>query len=557
MYATKTLNNSHFKLSSVDNRFFLTQCFLVSIHSLLLLGFVLYQFIQPLFLNLDTWVSVYLFLSLSFSIDSIYFYLQDKVKNKVWLQWLYLFSDAVLMTACLSVAVPFLQSVLIFIYMLQIFGAGLIGQYRGAFAQGLLVSALFSWVLVLNPGHLDSSHSLVFSFILNNIGFVAIAGLSGLFGFQATRLKGSLLEADKVVSRLGNLNKLIVDNINMGLFIVDQNGQIVHSNKASLDILNLSSSFSLDAYQIFPALKKHIKKNKKLELKHLEEVYLNKEENKSIEIFLSSFKSTEEDGVYRYLVLFQDCTEMRGREKKQREKEKFASIGRMATGIAHELRNPLSSIGGSIQLLDVHNKDAAENKRLMNIALRETTRLNKIIADFLDYAADEDRVVNRAKIESVQLNSLLEELLDEVRVNSRWEHIQPHFLLQSRALVEGHRDKFKQILLNVIKNACESMENQPIGKLEIESFDDKEWLVIRVKDTGVGLPEEESQLCEPFYSTKEKGSGLGLAIVRKLVRLYKGHLNHENRKPEGTVCTLRFPIQPHFEPGEMAKRKSA
>lgn len=551
------LKNDLTVLNYIDNKFFLIQCLFASVHSVLLFGFIFYQFVQPLFLNSDIWIFVYLFLSLSFSIDFVYFYFHEKIKVNTSLHWLFLFLDAVLMTVCLSAVVPVLYSVLIFVYMLQIFSAGLLGQYKGAFVQGLLVSLLFSWILILNPSGADHSQSLVVSFVLNNFGFMTVAGLSGFFGHQAKKMNWSLLAADKIVSQLENLNALIAKNINMGLFILDEEAFVIHSNQAALNILNLPPSFSGPVHQVFPELREYIISKKQNGIDHLNVEHQSGSDKKLIKIFISPIKSSAQD-TKKYLILFQDCTKMHKIEKKEQEKEKFASIGRMAAGIAHELRNPLSSIGGSIQLLDIDNKNISENKRLMDIALREVSRLNRIVGEFLDYATDEDSALTKIEMETVHVNFILEELLDNVRVNPKWEHIKYHFTLKSHGVIQGHADKFKQIFLNIIKNACEAMEGQSVGQLEIESFDDNEWVVVRVKDTGVGISDKDKpHIYEPFYSKKERGTGLGLAIVRKLVLFYKGHLSYENRDEKGTICTLRFPIQPNFFPGELAQKKSA
>ena len=552
-----TLKSHSLFAKSMDSNFFLVNCLLVSVHLLLLFGFVFYQFFEPLFLNADTWVFIYLLLFLSFSIDFVYFYFYEKVKKQVVFQWLFLFLDSVLMTVCLSTVVPVLHPALIFVYMLQIFSAGLLWQYKGAFIQGLLVSMLFTWVLIFDPSVANSGSSLFISFLVNNIGFISVAGLSGFFGSQARKMKWSLVAVDKALGQLENLNELIVDNINMGLFILDERTFIIHSNKTALSILNLPPSVSMPVHTIFPELREHIVSNAVSEINRLNVEYREGSNTKQIEIFVSPVKQSGKVGK-KYLVLFQDCTKMCELEKKEHEKEKFASIGRMATGIAHELRNPLSSIGGSIQLLDIHKKHSSENRRLMDIALREISRLNGIIGEFLDYTADGDSYLNKIAMGPIQVNSILEDILDNVRVNRKWEHIKYHFTLKSHGLIQGHSDKFKQIFLNVVKNACEAMENQSEGQLGIESFDDNEWVVVRVKDVGVGISNKDKPyIYEPFYSTKERGTGLGLAIVHKLVLLYKGHLSYEKNNKKGTVCTLRFPIQPNFCPGEMAQKKIA
>ena len=563
------LNNRNNVLSSIDSKFFLIHSLFTALHSILLLGFVCYQFKQPLFLNSDVWVFVYFFLFLSFSVDFIYFYFHEKIKNKTAFYWLFLFMDAVLMTVCLSAVIPVLYPVLVFIYMLHIVSAGILGQYKGAFAQAFFISFLFSWILILNPegAGVGTGESLVFSFLLNNLGFLVVAGLSGFFGHQSNKMQWSLKLADKVVDELGNLNELIVKNIDMGLFILDEEAFVIHSNHTALDILSLPSSFSAPVHIVFPELREYIVSNKDLATNRLEVEYQKGDDKKTIEIFISPIVAGMENKANKYLILFQDCTKIKDIQRSVQEKERFASIGRMAAGIAHELRNPLSSIGGSIQLLDVEKKGSAENKRLMDITLREISRLNKIIGDFLDYAKEESidhtedvgaALSSVKEMESININSILEELLDSVRVSSKWEHITHHYILKSHGLIQGQEDRFKQILWNIIKNACEAMEDQEKGQLEVETFDDNEWVVIAVKDTGVGIDDEDlPHIYEPFFSKKSKGTGLGMAITRKLVLLFEGHILYEKRKGGGTICTLRFPIQPNHCPGEMAKKKSA
>ena len=546
-----------------DNKFFFIHCLFSSVHALLLAGFVCYQFVQPLFLNSETWIFVYLMLFLAFSADFAYFYFHEKVRKAPMFQWIFLFTDAILMTVCLSVAVPALYAVLIFVYMFQIFGAGLLGGYKGAFAQGLWVSFLLTSVLIFSPLYAGGgdSVSLALSFALNNMGFMFVAGLSGFLGAQAQKLEWRAKGADQVAQKLENLNQLIAQNINMGLFIVDESSTVIYSNPKALSVLGLPEGFSSSVYKVFPELKAYIT-SKESATGRLQVEAQKENCPLSLDVFFSPLQEEElkpagEPDQRKHLILFQDCTALRELEKKAREKEKLAGIGRMAAGIAHEIRNPLSSIGGSIQLLDIYKKDASENKRLMDMALREISRLNCIVSEFLDYASDEDALL-KVPLESININPVLEEMLDHLRVNPKWEHITYHFTLKSHAIVEGHKDKFKQIFLNIVKNACEAMEEQPKGRLEVESFDDRDQVVVRVKDTGVGISDKDMpRIFEPFYSGKVRGTGLGLPIVRKLILWYKGNLSYEKQEEGGTICTIRFPIQPNFCPGEMAKRKSA
>ena len=588
-----------------DNRVFLIRSLWMALHSFLLIGFIGYQFVQPLFLNATTWIWAYLCLFLCFVSDFMFFYSQgfkvfgletvDDQKSffknasvewpvgRFFSSWLsgpsWLCVDVILMTLCLSMVLPALSSVLLFVYILSIFSAGWLGQYKGALAQGFLVSFLYSCVLVFQPAFAESYPSLIVAFILNNIGFMAVAGLSGFFGAQAIKRDWLIGIGDKVHWELENLNQLIVENMNMGLLILDEDTQIIHSNNQARKMLELPEGFSAPIHRLFPEIREQIISNQqdvhRLQLEYQARLGVSSTtETKSIEVFISPIKNMttlssgwgsigpkkrrdHKPAGHKSLILFQDMTHVRELEKKQREKEKLAGIGRMAVGIAHEIRNPLSSVGGSIQLLDLDKENnKAENKRLMDIALREISRLNGIIGEFLSYTADESSLEN-LQTESIDINTVLEDLLDSVRVNPHWDHIKHHALLKAKGMVEGRVDKFKQIFWNVVKNACEAMSQQAEGFLTLESFDDHEWVVVRVKDSGCGISDKDKPfIYEPFYSKKEKGSGLGLAIARKLVLFYKGVISHQPVEKGGTLFEVRFPLQSNPLPSELAQKAS-
>ena len=388
--------------SLFDNRLFLIRTLLMAFHSILLVGFIGYQFVQPLFLNASSWIWAYLCLFICFVLDFKFFYsygfnqINSKAQGrpkKGFLESslnLEVVLDTILVTLCLSVVLPALSSVLLFLYILSIFGAGLLGQYKGAFAQGFLVSFLFSCVLIFQPAFAESYPSLVFAFVLNNIGFMTVAGLSGFFGATALKKDWLIGVWDKVSEELENLNQLIVENMNIGLFILDEDMHIIHSNNQALKLLGLPNGFSAPIHKLFPKIReKMISSDMDLGRLHLK--YQTNSGTKDIEVFVSPIKRTEanltsfftgsetlfqvdktgdKNKIHKRksLILFQDRTQAKEQEKQQREKERLAGIGRMAVGIAHEIRNPLSSVGGSIQLLDLDNtKNKAENKRLMDI----------------------------------------------------------------------------------------------------------------------------------------------------------------------------------------------
>ncbi len=613
---------------SQAQRFFLVQCLHSMCHALLLIGFIFYQFAQPLFLNSDVFVFVYLCLFVALSIDFLYFYFYDKIKSTYFWFGLFLLFDVVWMTVCLNSVQPVLSYALIFLYLLSIVSAGLMGGYKWAFAQGLWVSILFSWLLIINP--LAGDQSLVLSFVLNNVAFLSVAGLSGFFGQNITFVSGLMQILSTNTYQLKDLNKCIVENINMGFFILDNKLSIISSNKIARRLLHLPDNSNIVSSVVIRklGLKNYLhgqnvpysksvrhsamalplsssspsspSPNKKAGLNNKEKALASTSrfevecthglDKRILEVFVSSFGADIFDdsqwiikGVSKqqlspqdckkYLVLFQDVTLKHKQECQDRDKEKLAGIGQMATGIAHEIQTPLSNIGGAIKLL-LKNKKMIENQKTLNTISKEMHKVNHIVGEFLDYSIDEKSSIANLKTESLSVNTVLESLLDKVSSNKKWKHITHHFTLKSHGLTQISKEHLKKIFFNVIKNACEAMEKQPTGILEVESFDDNEWVVVRVKDTGCGISEQEMKhIFEPFYTKASSGPGLGLSIVKKLMTLYKGTISFQNRKrvkaendnathhpthndkntvKSGVLCTLRFPMDVCFVPGEKA-----
>ncbi len=539
-----------------ESKYFFVYCLHSIIHSFLLLGFVFYQFFQPLFLNLSVWVFIYSMLFLSLLKDALYFFFHNKIKKSFHFFWFFLLLETLLMTLCLSVVLPVSQPILIFVYLLQIVGTGLVSQYRGAFLHALFISLLFSWVLILNSDEVGGS--LLVNFAINNFIFLSVAGLSGLFGSQVRKMNWSLSMVNRAFDELENFSELVVEKMKMGLFIVNEDNFVIYANPSALKTLQLPPTFSAPLKSIFPDLDLHTSQQEGTHMNHFEFAYPSESsEQKIIEAFASPFTLTK-GGSNKYLIFFQDCTTRHKREKSEREEERFAHIGKMATGIAHELRNPLSSISGSIQLMEWNEPLRSQNRKLMDIVLQEVSRLNKIIGDFMDYTSNESSLSRTEKLEVFSVNSVLESVLDQVRVTPQWEAITLHITLKAQGLIEGNLDRFKQIFLNVVKNACEAMKDSQKPNLKIETFDDDKWVTIKIKDNGTGIKNADfPYIYNPFYSRKSGGSGLGLAIARKFVLLYKGEIFLENHQPKGVVCTLRFPIHSTFSVRELAQRESA
>ena len=506
-------------------------------HCLMLVGFIIYQFVQPDFLNAGHWIFIYMVLFSVLTIDGFIFSFYEKIKKQPFIQHLYLSISAVLMTLCLST--PVFSPLLALFYLIHIGSGGFMFGYKGAFSQGLLISALFSCLLIVDPAYAGPNTFL--SFALHNAGFLMMAVLSGFLGDQALKQNWFLEKAQRVIEDFKNINQQIVENTDLGFFVLDKDMRIVFSNAKIKKWFNVSSEVTA-LHSVLPELRQFMlshqsKDHFKMELSSLQ---------KTLEFSVSPF------GENKQLVLVQDKTDWQKVEKKQQEEEKWEGIGRMAEGLAREIKKPLKDMDTA---LSKTQENTLENEEF-NPVLKSAKSLGKVIHHFLDYAGSPEQVY-QAKA-PLSLSSLLEEVLESFLKKPRWNHIHHHVILKSCGQVAGNKNDFKQIFSHLIKNALEAMESSKEGKLSVESFDDNEWAVVRIKNEGQGIRKEDKEkIYEPFYSTKKRGAGLGLCIVKKKAELYNCRFFLENLDTGGAVCTLRFPIQPNNVPGERALKISA
>jgi two-component system, sporulation sensor kinase E len=244
------------------------------------------------------------------------------------------------------------------------------------------------------------------------------------------------------------------------------------------------------------------------------------------------------------VIHFEDVSERRWKEARLRRAESLASLTTLAAGVAHEIKNPLGSMGIHIQLMQkllsgsesVKSGDISEYLDIVN---EEVERLNRIVMDFLFAVRPMD--INLAEHD---LNALLHEIMDfmkyeieeaGVELSEDYQVDIPHILLD---------DKFiKQAILNIVKNAINAMPDG--GKLTISTRYRGDEVLLRIIDTGTGMSDEVlNKIFEPYFTTKEFGSGIGLTIVYKIIKEHRGEISVISQEGKGTTFTLSFPIPP-------------
>jgi PAS domain S-box-containing protein len=251
---------------------------------------------------------------------------------------------------------------------------------------------------------------------------------------------------------------------------------------------------------------------------------------------------SQDQGISSVVMIGRDITEERRLQEQVLQSERLATVGRMAAQVAHEIRNPLSSIGLNIELLadeirDHRWNDSGEAKELIKITLSEIERLNGVIGDYLKFAR-----MPAKQLQEESVNDLIQDLVHLVRPEVEGANVVLAVQLAGGLpAIRVDRILISQALLNCVRNALEAMPEGGVLTVTTRRIDEE--VGVSISDTGMGIePEHLDQVFEPFYSTKDYGTGLGLPYVLQIMQEHNGALSLDSRPGTGTTITLRFPV---------------
>jgi two-component system sensor histidine kinase PilS (NtrC family) len=499
-----------------------------------------FQALQPEFVNIDVLLPIYILMAAAFTLNAIYLFLLDEAL-KMWIPTAILFAFESIFITCLIHFTGVNQSIFLFLYLVNIILCGFVFQRRGAMMLSLWTSVLFSFLIIIGPDL--HGQTLFFAIGLNNIAFFAVAALSGFLSEQINFMGSALLAQGKDLRALRGLNALIIDNIATGLVTVDSAGVVLQANRAALEILEFPTMEAIGqpidnlVPGLFPLLAREspIQRAKRFDLP-----YKNRSGDKLL-LETTVSELPEENQIQGFIVTFEDLTRIRRLEFQMRQSEKMAAVGQLAAGIAHEIRNPLASISGSIQLLGgSFTGRQEEEQQLMRIVLREIDRLNNLVTEFLDFVRPET-----LSDDPVDLGLLVRDVIEMMKFNKTLRaDVRQVLRLESSRQIAGHRDKLKQALLNIIINSYQAMGEAKDPAIEITTLDRDDKVILKIKDHGCGIDEVGlRKIFEPFHTTKPKGTGLGLAVTHKIVESHGGRIFVESTKGIGTEFTLEFPAR--------------
>jgi two-component system sensor histidine kinase PilS (NtrC family) len=450
------------------------------------------------------------------------------VRRPAPFSYVQIMGDIVFITGVLHITGG-IDSPFVFLYFLSIISGSLL-----LFEKGGLIAALFSslsYLILLyfntllhvfsHGGNSLEPMQVYYRTFLNLFSFFVVAFLSNQLARRLKKAGEEIRQKEDNIEDLQAFNENIIQSVTSGLITTDLTGRITSVNLSAEKILQISKEkllpTHLDDIFSFETVKTYLNldslQRETEGFRRFEVTYASRPEHEIILGMTLSLLRNNRGNQQGYLCTFQDLTQFKALEEKIRRNEQLAMVGELAAGIAHEIRNPLASMSGSIQMLRSELDLSDANKRLMDIILKETDRLNNLIGNFLMYARPKP-------IESLPVH--LKELLEETATLLRHHRSFPHSLqielnCPEEMELEGDATALRQVFWNLATNALEAMPDGGALRISCEnvqggrptSQEDSATPVVRItfSDTGIGIdPAIQERIFFPFHTTKEGGS---------------------------------------------------
>lgn len=419
---------------------------------------------------------------------------------------------------------------------------GLISASASSIFYGLLLDLeYYGFIQPVSPlGYdYDFDAGYVFSrIVIHVICFYIIALLASFAVKQEKKTRELLAEKESAFDQLDLLHRSIIESVDTGILTVDLHGNIKSFNTGAEKITGFSryKVINKQIHSVFSSLPEMLdgknlwKPGSRFEISY---------SGKILGCSVSPLVDENREKIGNILI-FQDLTvikEMKGQIEKNKQ---FAFIGEMAAGFAHEIRNPLASISGPIQMLSKNLRLDETDRRLMQIILRGKDRLEGFVKDFLLLARPK-----QSERKDIDVEAIIDDALKSLQFSIEWhEHIEVNKNLCNQSNIYGNKAEIRQVIWNLILNAVQAMPEKGILKIETRQVfnNKKKYLEILISDTGCGIEEKnQDKVFEPFYTTKEKGTGLGMAIVNRIVESHMGKVRIKSKPEEGTDCIVLLP----------------
>ena len=462
-----------------------------------------------------------------------------------------------------------IESPLSFLYSLVIIATAIMLPRAASYLAASVASISYGLLIdleyynIINPVYFflksktPHEEGYVFYLIFVNIAsFYAVAYLSSFLSHRLRLAKEQLALTSNDLHALQVFHADVLQNMGNGLLTTDANGLITSMNPAAEAIASISFTERSNLYcqdlLPIPQLKDFFENRRFMLLpKHIEGECTRKD-GKTIFVRIKMsrlMEYQEKDQPKGVICVFEDLTEIREMERKMAHSEQLAALGRFSAGLAHEIRNPLASLSGSIQVLYKGLSLDGSYRRLMEIMMQETERLNRIVTNFLHVSHP-----NNDQSTLIDMTQLVQDVIILMK-NSDEYHSSLNTEFQSKGdhlLIAGNEQQIKQIVWNLCINGIQAMSSGGLLKISLESVEsfhqgnhqiNSRGLVLAVEDQGCGiLPENMKKIFDLFYTTKPNGAGFGLATVQQIVEGMKGYIGVDSEIRKGTVFKVFLPL---------------
>jgi len=479
-------------------------------------------------------------------------------ERHLWLVDLQFGADALLVSAFIHVTGG-IASNYSSLYLLPIIAASMIRYRRVAIQVAALSAVLYLTLVAVQYVDLDLPLARRFSpqvelptlrvaqytVAINLGGFMAVALLAGSLADSLRSAGARLEDASHRIRDLRAYNEYVINSLLSGLITTDVQSRVLTFNRAASAIIGIDAADAIgrDAIEVMQmpesarARLVGLRDGRSLRVDY----QYTSASGRTIDIGMTVSPLTFAEGGSGYLLSFQDVTDVRRLEREARIRHRLAAVGEMAAGIAHEIRNPLASMSGSIQVLRQELPLTDDQEQLMDIVLRESERLNDTIKSFLAYARPQRMALARLDLRKVLQDTAM---LLRNSAEVRGDHIIDVETPGEPVWCEADENQVRQVVWNLATNGLRAMATggRLLMKASTEERDGDHGVLLVIEDQGCGIaPEDLDGIFQPFRSSFERGTGLGLAIVHRVVTDYNGTIQVSSRVGIGTTMRVRLP----------------
>jgi two-component system sensor histidine kinase PilS (NtrC family) len=435
------------------------------------------------------------------------------------------------------------ESVFVFLYLLVVIGAASVLSTRGTVAATTGAVLLYAgiaagrrWLpLFGQPLGSASGQEIARNIAVYAVAFAATGLLAARLARALTRAEARIASQHTRLRDLATLHADVIRCLTSGLITLTEDGRVVTFNNAAAEMVGLSPQDAVGhtVAEVLPALSPLLEALPPDGTARREEVT---HRSRVFGVTVTPLLDADRHVLGR-IVNFTDLTELRRMQEVLLRNERLAAVGRLAAGVAHEIRNPLAAISGSIELLQAGAD--RESTELMGIVQREVARLNTLITELLEFARP-----RRPDPQRLDVGAALQEMLRVFENDKRLAGARVELSAPQQVWVDADAGQLRQVVWNLLRNAAEaSPGGQPISVEVSAENGAPRWARITVRDHGPGISmEHRLRLFEPFFSTKDGGTGLGLATVHRIVEDHKGRIEVDAPPDGGTTFTVRLPL---------------